>query len=588
MVCAAALALTLTGCGGQAAQSAESAVSASVSAAVSAAAEPLAEACRLYETLSDEDVVLPESSGVSYSGGYVDAMPEGIAMTFADGREDVELVFPGSLSEGLTLEQATNGAASYVPLYTRLVWGGERYSSYTIHAENAVLPALRSGCGGILTLDVTGECRVECGGVSCFDGFDCVILTGSGTLTIDGGAGNLDCTARAGALPIPALILDGPELYSQYVMTAAADGVPAYVQLAGALRAELFSVRSGDLCVAAGDFCAGQIWDSRIDNAVFRGGVSLCGLDGGSAAVGCLVMNGGTACFADPLPADCTVEAGSGLFAAPELAERTVHVYQAEVLDATADGTPLCGLLQMNPEMLTGQTAGSAAPAPYRLGRAAEDVYLSGQLALSGVRAQKLTPWGGAWLELRGENVLDNTAASEPAYTATALLATGDGSLEIVGGAGLFGSDTCRTPCLAVRDGASLYLRSAEEDLCMDAGETGAGIVTVDGGSLTIDGAAWMHNAALTVEDGALTVGGSTYLEQGSVTINGGSVTLSDLAIGQGDIVINGGEVTVSGTLGVDTGSVTVNGGTVTIPGGQDALYAQNGSVQVNGGTVRE
>lgn len=76
----------------------------------------------------------------------------------------------------------------------QLSWEGEAYHALTIDVTDGMMPNVASPFGGVLRLNVSGDCYVDGGGAdySCFEGFDCVLITGEGSLRFENTAG-LEC-----------------------------------------------------------------------------------------------------------------------------------------------------------------------------------------------------------------------------------------------------------------------------------------------------------------------------------------------------------------------------------------------------------
>lgn len=71
---------------------------------------------------------------------------------------------------------------------------GVRYNAFTIEADNCAIPNLAPHERGLLRLDISGDCVMNGGGeeFGCLEEFDCVLITGSGTLRIENASG-LSC-----------------------------------------------------------------------------------------------------------------------------------------------------------------------------------------------------------------------------------------------------------------------------------------------------------------------------------------------------------------------------------------------------------
>ena len=116
----------------------------------------------------------------------------------------LDLIQEGKLAdEGVTLADFSGGRAKQEGSYGQLAWNGELYHAFTVSAADCTLPNLTAPDGGILRLNISGDCTVDGGGTeyACFEGFDCVLVTGGGTLTVLNAAA-LDCGGRGSPHPL--------------------------------------------------------------------------------------------------------------------------------------------------------------------------------------------------------------------------------------------------------------------------------------------------------------------------------------------------------------------------------------------------
>ena len=126
---------------------------------------------------------------------------------------------------------------------------------------------------------------------ACFEGFDCVLVTGGGTLTVLNAAA-LDC--GGGDLPIPSLVLDGDvTLRCDDIRLTAPNtvDVPALAVLGGTLCTDMLWLSNGML-VNAGGTLSVQGSVQELKRAVFRGGTTLLGAAEQKAE---FILSGGTA-----------------------------------------------------------------------------------------------------------------------------------------------------------------------------------------------------------------------------------------------------------------------------------------------------
>lgn len=440
---------------------------------------------------------------------------------------------------------------------TEVVWAGEKYRSFALSARDCAIPNLMPDEGrGVLRLNIMGDCTVDGGGpdYECFGGFDCVYITGSGTLTLTNTAG---LGSGGSSLALPALMIDGDvTVRCKYLYLAGGQErqAPSVVMLGGALYTERLWTGGGDIMAAGGTLLARQIGENG--RLVLRDGVLLTDELADAAEI---LLSGGAGYVSSALPAGCVVQAGAGSLTADGLDQAEIHKGDAAVLNAAEDGSMYCA------------TVYSQEWAPSVGGTAWEDLtameaggrYFSGQLALMNANLPELLPWGGLCVSLSGNNIITGDVGG------TSLLFTGAGNVTAQK-IGIWGWGVTRAPLMAVKGrGTAVTLYGEGECLTMGSNEGDEGLLLVDGGELTCRGDVWLQNSLLSVRSGSLRADGTVSIEKGRVEIRGGTVTLSQgLWLGEGDIVITGGRVIV--------------------PGGLDGLVTDNGTVTVDGGSVRE
>ena len=515
-------------------------------------AEELPEACRLYvseanlggaaERFADKKLPLAERA--------YDGVGESFTIHMADGSE-AELVLEGAIGEGISLTDFAAGLTQQGG-YGRIAWNGELYNALSLRAENCTVPNLWPNDGGLLCLDIQGDCTLDGGACACLEGFSCVLITGEGTLTVTGQwGGSLAC--GGGDFPLPALMVDGDvtvicgSLELQPNQGAAG---PTLALLNGTVLTDW--VQGGDVLNAGGTLLV-----RRADGAdlILRDGVTL--LDEMNGEGLSVVLSGGTGYLVGPLPQGTAVESGAGTFVAGELSGVTVRGSGAVVSAGAETGTAYCSTTYS-----ADWAAGSGLAWDWATVRAAEGRYFAGVLGLTNAQAPELLAWGSLWVELTGESAVTGDIAG------TSILLTGPGTLT-ADRLNVWGWGGIKEPLLAVTDGAAVTL-TAEEGIALGCEGDGSGLLLVDGGAaLTCEGGLWIGGGTLSVRDGTLTVGGPCSVERGRVEITGGTVTLAEgLWLGEGDIVITGG--------------------TVIVPGGSEGLIAEHGTVIVEGGTIRE
>ena len=521
-------------------------------AEIEAPAETLPEACMLWydaretggatERLGfDVPLAARADDGVRFDEGYSVRKTDGTYNDLALDRTQ-QGDFLESLSDAVRQEGSSG----------QLSWAGEAYHALTIDVTDGMMPNVASPFGGVLRLNVSGDCYVDGGGAdySCFEGFDCVLITGEGSLRFENTAG-LEC--GGGMLPVPAVVVDGDvDVCCENFLAQPNEGCGLTVAvLNGTLRTDLLRWRNGDMLIAGGVMTARSISTFNPITVTCRDGVLL--LDWPSDYEMTFVLSGGEAYLAGPLNEGTVVEAGAGILAAQDVSAAEIHGDGASVLggeDAeswyfqTTYSEDWSGAQDgMTWDALTLADAGGG--------------WFAGTLSLEDAAADELLPWGALWLKLTGENTVSGEVGG------TGLLVEGDGAIS-AGNLNLWGWGGIHHPAFALR-GATVT--TGGFGMGCNSGE--AGTFEVSGGSFTCTGETWMQNAAMTVLDGEVRFDGPCNLDSGSVVIEGGTVVFGKgLWLGNGDITVTGGEVIV--------------------PGGADGLIAENGSVRIEGGTVRE
>ena len=521
-------------------------------AEIEAPAETLPEACMLWydaretggatERLGfDVPLAARADDGVRFGEGYSVRKTDGTYNDLALDRTQ-QGDFLESLSDAVRQEGS----------YAQLSWEGEAYHALTIDVTDGMMPIVASPFGGVLRLNVSGDCYVDGGGedYSCFEGFDCVLITGEGSLRFENTAG-LEC--GGGTLPVPAVIVDGDvDVCCENFLAQPNEGCGLTVAvLNGTLRTDLLRWRNGDMLIAGGVMTARSISTFNPITVTCRGGVLL--LDWPSDYEMTFVLSGGEAYLAGPLNEGTVVEAGAGVLAAQDVSAAEIRGDGASVLGGeeavswyfqTTYSEDWSGAQEgMTWDALTLADAGGG--------------WFAGTLTMENVTAEELLPWGALWLRLAGESTVSGEVGG------TGLLVEGDGALS-AGNLNLWGWGSIHHPAFVLR-GASVT--TGGFGMGCNTGE--AGTFEVSDGSFTCTGETWMQNAAMTVSGGTVSFEGPCNLDEGSVVIEGGTVVFGEgLWLGRGDITITGGEVVV--------------------PGGADGLIAEHGIVRIEGGTVRE
>lgn len=145
-------------------------------------AEELPESCRRWFDIADSSGTAEPYSKLPFAEKGHDCTSEIYGVHMPDGNY-TDLILREFQTEGVTVAEFSNGGAKVETNAGRLAWNGERYNAFTISARDCAIPNLMPVTGGLLRLDISGDCTIDGGGEPCFKGFDCVLLTGDGTLT---------------------------------------------------------------------------------------------------------------------------------------------------------------------------------------------------------------------------------------------------------------------------------------------------------------------------------------------------------------------------------------------------------------------
>lgn len=455
--------------------------------------------------------------------------------------------------EGIVLRDFTGGGAELTDSAVQVVWNGEAYDALSIKANGCTLPSLQADDGGLLRLDITGECVLDGGGeeYACFENFDGVLITGSGTLTVVNSSG-IACGGRE--LPVPALMVAGEVTLICDNVTAvpnAGTGISTAV-LGGALYTEFLYTNGGEVINAGGSLLARHLRDASRVTA--RDGLTLIDELGSEGAE--IILSGGTLCVSEEIPQSTVIEGGAGTIAALGLNSADARGYGAELLDSEADGSPY---YQTVFDPLWGEVPGAEWNS-LNVSDVDGEYLFAGEMILPGVSAESVLPWGSLHLRLTGSNELKELGGA-------GLLLDGGGELR-VDKLGVWGWGGAHKPVFTLTGGTSVTVCGGEEfSMGSEAGE--CGLFLVDGGSFTCEGSFWLQNSVLEVRSGTVHITG-------------------DCALERGGIIVSGGTLIIDGSLWIGEGDVTVIGGELVVPGGEEALALDNGSVNVTGGAIRE
>ena len=273
------------------------------------------EVCRLYYDYAGLAVIAPSDSKLPLAAGASHGAPDYLPL-WHNG-EYGQLAVSGG--EGYTVPELTGGKASEEGAYGRFCWDGELYHCIHIKADASYVPSLCSTSGGILWLELSGDCWADTGWdeIGHFGGFDTVVITGSGTLTL-----SQRLEAGTGKERLPALIVDGVDVTCPEIgltANAAADDTANLLLLSGSLTAERAAV-SGDACVTGGTAGIGLLLDCprlvcRGGEVVLREGWGF--MDAYRDTVPTVLLTGGTLTTEAWMPENIVYQLWAGTITAP-------------------------------------------------------------------------------------------------------------------------------------------------------------------------------------------------------------------------------------------------------------------------------
>ena len=229
-----------------------------------ASLDDIPQVCRLYYTYAGWSPIAPADSKLPLAASASRGAPDYLSLWHQG--EYTQLG-----GEGLSIADVTGGKATEEGAYGRFCWNDELYHCVHIKADSCLIPSVGSVNGGILWLDLSGDCWADTGTggeIGLFGGFDTVVITGSGTLTL-----SQSIEVGAGQAALPALIIDGVDVTCPAAaLTANTDpeNTANLIVCSGSLTTDLLTV-SGDACVTGGSVSVGLMLDCA--RLVCRGGL---------------------------------------------------------------------------------------------------------------------------------------------------------------------------------------------------------------------------------------------------------------------------------------------------------------------------
>lgn len=227
-----------------------------------ASLDDIPQVCRLYYTYADWSPIAPTDSKLPLAASASRGAPDYLSLWHQG--EYTQLG-----GEGLSIADVTGGKATEEGAYGRFCWNDELYHCVHIKADSCLIPSVGSVNGGILWLELSGDCWADTGfdEAQHFEGFDTVVITGSGTLTL-----TQSLSGGTGQTALPALIIDGVDVTCPaVVLTANTDpeNTANLIVCSGSLTTDLLTV-SGDACITGGSASVGLMLDCA--RLVCRGG----------------------------------------------------------------------------------------------------------------------------------------------------------------------------------------------------------------------------------------------------------------------------------------------------------------------------
>lgn len=229
-----------------------------------ASLDDIPQVCRLYYTYADWSPIAPTGSKLPLAASASRGAPDYLSLWHQG--EYTQLG-----GEGLSIADVTGGKATEEGAYGRFCWNDELYHCVHIKADSCLIPSVGSVNGGVLWLDLSGDCWADNGTggeIGLFGGFDTVVITGSGTLTL-----SQSIEVGAGRAALPALVIDGVDVTCPaVVLTANTDpeNTANLIVCSGSLTADRFTV-NGDGCITGGSASVGLMLDCA--RLVCRGGL---------------------------------------------------------------------------------------------------------------------------------------------------------------------------------------------------------------------------------------------------------------------------------------------------------------------------
>ena len=271
--------------------------------------------CSLYYDYAELEIIAPTNSKLPLAAGASHGAPDYLPL-WHNG-EYGQLAASGG--EGYMVADLTGGKAYEEGAYGRFCWNGELYHCVHLKADSCYVPSLCSTSGGILWLELSGDCWADTGWdeTGHFGGFDTVVITGSGTLTL-----SQRLEAGTGKEKLPALIVDGVDVTCPevgLVANSTAEDTANLILLSGSLTTDRAAV-AGDVCVTGGTASVGLLLDCprlvcRSGEFILREGWGF--VDESTDAIPTVLLTGGTLTADVWMPENIVYQLWEGAITAP-------------------------------------------------------------------------------------------------------------------------------------------------------------------------------------------------------------------------------------------------------------------------------
>ena len=230
--------------------------------------ETVPDECRFYYDTPELELIAPSDSTLPLADNAKRGAPDYIPVWY---KGEYTQINGSQFGEGYTMRELTDDKATAAGDYGRFCWDGELYHCIHVKANSSFVPNLCSISGGVLWLEISGECCGDDGTEdgAYFSGFDTVIITGRGSLDLSQG---IDC--GTGEMPWPALIIDGANVSAPTVSlthNSEPDKTADLIVKDGSLST--LTIMEGNICCSGGQLTAELLANTQ--RLVCRGGLTM-------------------------------------------------------------------------------------------------------------------------------------------------------------------------------------------------------------------------------------------------------------------------------------------------------------------------